>query len=669
MVSSIEMYRPANQQPGLTLPQQMRQVQQPSATRAKLFSQANYTTLQRLLVTDFQKRQGMTLNERQLDRLERALEHYMDEVYKTQGDKPVELLNSEVLRTTAQDFNKYIQRQNAVVTNPQTPAQTIMNKTIYQDTGQRFEIQQQERQENKTVRPTVPEFRILLDEEGPSSVDLYERAKKAREAEATRLANSAKDAMGRMDPFLGEEGPQSRSRGRLDSGLQQRIGADDAFRQSQTNQNKSTELLLVERRQAVQPLDMPLIVPPDGRELFLTGSLAPRDQGDANGNSTTALPEFMSPLKSNLPQDYLIRQPDTISYKEIENNLFIYSADRDWLKNIGENRYSFSVNFDPANNGQGYYPQVRVQEKFKNIVRIELVKAILPIEGLNVLVQKDLSGNTTTAYQSNILSYPYVSVRIPELENNNYGSDNFLDRAFGVLQYDANWYSDPGTFPVETDSRGYTALIPKFLKCQKVYAPAPLSTLQRLTISLLRPDGQPISTLMDTLDVSGVTIPSTSPYTDGTSGAAPPYILVQTNQYFSRFQVAVGDTLRFANTTYTTTNATWAPTLQDFGNWLNADAGHQVVAIGFTGTPTFTPNAIGYANLIVLQNSFASPTTGQTGYYQFGGASGNLGSALAAGSLVAAPNRFINQSRQTQLVFRIITREMDSVAQLRPDNM
>ena len=648
------MYRPANQQPGLTMPQQMRQVQQPSAIRAQFFSQKNYTTLQRLLVSDLQKRQGLSLNDKQADRLERALEHYIEEVYKTQGDRPLEVLNSEVLRTTAQDFNKYIQRQNAVVANPQTPTQTIMNKTIYQDTGQRFEIQQQERQETKALMPAVPEFRISLDDDGPSSVDLYERAKKAREAEAARLANSAKDALGRMD-----------------TGLQQRIGADDAFRQGQANQNKSTELLLVERQQSVQPLDLPLVVPPDGRELFLTGSLAPREQGDANGNSTTALPEFMSPLKSNLPQDYLIRQPSTVSYKEIENNLFVYSADRDWLKNISENRYSFSVNFDPANNGQGYYPQVRVQEKFKNIVRIELVKAILPIEGLNVLVQKDLCGNTTTAYQSNVLSYPFVSVRIPELENNNYGSDNFLDRAFGVLQYDANWYSDPGTYPTETDSRGYTALIPKFLKCQKVYTPAPLSTLQRLTISLLRPDGQPISALMDTLDVSGITIPSTSPYNDTTSGAAPPYLLVQTNQYFSRFQVAVGDTLRFANTIYKSTNATFGPVLQDFGNWLNADAGHQVVAIGYTGTPTFTPNAIGYANLIVLQNSFASPTTGQTGYYRFGGASGNLGTALANSttSLVAAPNRFINQSRQTQLVFRVITREMDPVAQLRPDNM
>jgi len=307
-------------------------------------------------------------------------------------------------------------------------------------------------------------------------------------------------------------------------------------------------------------------------------------------------------------------------------------------------------------------------------VRIELVKAILPIEGLNVLVQQQPTVGINTAYQSNVLSYPFVTVRIPELENNNYGSDNFIDRAFGVLQYDANWFSDPGTYPPETDSRGYTALIPKFLKCQKVYTPAPLSTLQRLTISMLRPDGQPISTLMDTLDVSSVIIPigNFSPYNGSTT--APPYILIQTRQFFSRFQVAVGDTLRFANTIYDTSAnpALYASTRQDFGNWLNADAGHQVVAIGCRNGTTFAPvNDIGYANLIVLPNSFASPTTGQTGYYQFGGTGGDIGAALTSPFtyLVPAPNRFINQSRQTQLVFRVITREMDPVAQLRPDNM
>ena len=664
------MYRPAKQQPQLTMSQQTQQIQQPSAIRATLFSQRNLGTLQQLLVNDFQKRQGSALNDRQLDRLERALDHYVEEVYKTQGDQPVPVLNREILRTTAQDFNKYLQRQTVVQANPQTPTQTIMNEVIYQDTGKRLEIQQQERNEIKALPPSVPDFRIPLDDDGPSSADLYERAKKAREAEALRLASSSRDSMGRMDP-----------------GIQQRLSSEEAFRQGQASSNKATDLLLVERRQTVQPLDMPLIVPPDGRELIasisgipLANAPNPRQQGDANSDPTLSLPEFMSPLKSNLQQDYLIRQESTVSYKEIENNLFVYSADRDWLKNVKENRYNFSVTFDPGNNGQAYSPQVHVQEKFRNIVRIELVKAILPIEGLNVLVQQEPSGAsfvTFTGFQNNVLGLPFVTVRIPELENNNYGSDNFIDRSFGVLQYDANWFSDPGTFPTETDSRGYTALIPKFLKCQKVYSPAPLSTLQHLTISLLQPNGQLISPMADTMDVSGIAIGFGSPgayapYNAGSS-SIPQYFIVQTDLYFSRFQLAVGDSLRFANIGYTnTTNQAYASTLQDFSNWMNNEVGHQVVAIGCLGAPaTWTPNAVGYANLIVIQNQFASPTTGSTSYYRFGGSSGNIGAALVDTNTasVAAPQRFINLSRQIQLVFRVITREMDPIAQLRPDNL
>ena len=373
-------------------------------------------------------------------------------------------------------------------------------------------------------------------------------------------------------------------------------------------------------------------------------------------------------------RDYLIRQEDVVNYKEIENNLFLYSADRDWLKNTSENRYSFSVTFDPASNGQGLYPQVAVQQKFKNIVRIELVKAILPIEGLDTVIQKNVDLSNNTNYQNNILSYPYISIRIPELENNNYGSDNFLDRAFGVLQYDANWYSDPGTTPAQTDSRGFTALIPKFLKCQKVYSPAPLSTLQKLSIDMLQPNGNTISLASDTMDISNIFISAggfgVAPYNGGSS-AAPEYFMIETTTYFSRFQIAVGDNIRIANFGYSNNNVT--PAIQDFVNWINRLEGHIVAATAFgtdSGITANSSNTVGYANFIIIQNKYVDPTTGSTAIYQFGGASGDIGANLNTykGTLLV-PRRFINLSRQTHMVFRVITREMDSVAQLRPDNL
>jgi hypothetical protein len=525
----------------------------------------------------------------------------------------------------------------------------------------------------------MPDFRIALDEDGPTSVDLYEQAKKAREEEALRQANSAIDSMGRMDSRLiqglnGNTSSEAMLQTR-DPGLIKRIAADDSFRLGQASQNKSTDIVLSERRNTVRPLDMPLIVPPDGRELVasLVSNPGPRGLGDANGDPTLTIPPFISNLKSNLPQDYLIRQESKVTYREIENNLFVYSGDRDWLRNVKDNRYSFSVIFDPAANGQSLNPQVSVQERFKNIVRIELIKAILPIEGLQTLIQKNADLSNNTNYQVNVLSMPYVSVRIPELENNNYGSDNFLDRAFGVLQYDANWYSDPGTSPSQTDSRGFTALIPKFLKCQKVYAPAPLSTLQRLSIDLLQPNGDILSQTADTFDISGIFVSSSvgiAPYNGGSS-PLPEFFMIQTTNYFSRFQVAIGDRIRIGG--YDLSNNNVSAAIQDFTTWINQEEGHLVAQIAYGNDTTITANGsntIGYANYIIIQNQYASPLTGSTAVYRFGGTNGNIGSDLNTyKNTVVKPRRLINLSRQNNMVFRIITRELDGTAQLRPDNM
>jgi hypothetical protein len=681
----------------------------PSSVQAALFSQKNRGALQQMLVDDFQQRVGR-LDARQMDRLERTLDHYVEAVYEAQGDKPLPILNREVLSITAQDFGKYLQRQEAVRQAPAAPVQTVMNEQLFQETGRRFELLQQERQETKAIMPAVPNFRIALDDEGPSSVDLFEKAKQARESEARRLAGQVNDAMGRMDPYAqgGADSVLGRGPAGLqnmtvaDPGLVRRLAADDIFRQGQQTFAKAGELLLQDRQKAAKPMEMPLIVPPDGRELALANltnplrfqmpadgaasaanpvilepNAGPRlTMGDANSNPTLTIPPFLSPQKTNLPQDYLIRQDPVVTYKEIENNLFLYSADRNWLQNVKENRYSFTVTFDPAANGPVLTSQIHTQEKFKNIVRIELVKAILPVEGLDVVIQRNPDLSANTSYQENVLGLPYVTVRIPELENNNYGTDNYIDRSFGVLQYDANWYSDPGTYPTQTDSRGYTAMIPKFLKCQKVYSPTPLSTLQKLSIDLLRPSGSTLSLQADTFDISNVSV-VTAPASalniyGGSTSTTPAYFFIQTSNYFSRFQVAVGDNIRIGNYGYTGLTGADLATATDFANWLNREEGHSIVAIGYTSGSGIRigSNSVGYANYIVIQGRYDNLTTGGTTPYQFGGSAGDIGTVLSTYTAnLNLPRRLINLSRQSQFVFRVITRELDGTATLRPDNM
>jgi len=684
------MYRPVQLQ-------QQPQAQQQSVKPA-LFSQRNIDALENALAQDFQGRMG-PLNPQQQDRLGRTVEHYINEVYEIQGEKPLATLNREIMRAASADFGKYLQRKDAVRAAPETAVKTVMNETLFQETGKRFEILQQERQEVKALPPPAPDFRISLDDDGPSSADLFEKAKKAREAEALRLISTQADAMDRVD-----------------AGVVRRNTADDMFRQQQQNMSRATDLALQERRTQPKAMEMPLIVPPDRRELMLPASVsiaanpgplaldyqprnvlvpgssmippfqyplalepAPtlREMGQANGNPTITEPQITSVQKRNLQQDVLIKQDDFLSWREVENNLFVYSGDRDWLKNVRENRYSFTVNFDPANNGQQLPPSPAAQQRFKDITRIELVKAILPAESLDVLIAREGS-SFVTSYQSSVLSMPYITTQIQELDANNYGTDNFLDRSFGVLQYDANWYSDPTSLVNPQDSRGYLAMIPKFMKCQRVYHPTPLATLQKMSISMLRPDGSLISNSADTLDIDtayagdnitgGTFLASNYRTTEPVTGY-PYYFFIKTKTYFSRFQVAVGDRIQVAGYSYDDATLAANPGLADFSNWLNRSEGHQVAAIGYSAPSAFYSgdgaNNVGYANFIIIQARYADPTTGSTALVPFT----NITSALAANTTnLLLPRRLINLNRQIQLVFRVVTRVMDPVGQLRPDN-
>jgi len=658
--------------------------------RNVFFSEKNYNTLQMVLVQDFEQRNG-ALNTAQMNRLGKTLDHYLKQVYQKQGEKPLPLLNKEVLGTCAKDFSQYMQRKEIVkATNP---VKTVMDDTLYQDTAQRFERLASERNEVKALPPGIPDFRISLSEDGPPAAEMFERAKRQRELEALRNAKQANEMV------------------KAEAGVQGRVLADANFRALQDSQNRNTELALVSaQRMALAPaqaIDATLVVLPDRRDLLVgaVGSFDtmvaknPRELGQANSNPTTVYPELASSNARPLPQQNVVREEPILSYREVENNLFIYSADRDWLRNNKENRYQFTVNFDPATNGQSFGPSLASQQKFKNIVRIELVKAIMPGESLNVTVYRTHATTTDTTYQDNILNLPYVIVRVAELENNNYGTDNFIDRSFGVLQYDAQWVSDPTH--QHAGSRGFLAMIPKFLKCQKEYYPTPLSTLQKMTIDIRRPNGELVSASPDTFDIGGILAPQNSnsvsgatfPFTNAIVASDTPLnynmmvpaidgfpanFFINTAKYFSKFEMCAGDRIQISGYTYATEtldDPTYGSALRDFCAWVNRPEGH--IVLDFAHTIAFDLsnvtnnmrdgfNDVGYANFLIIQARYSDPTTGNVQLQPFGP---SIGEALNAfGTSLQSPVRLINLNKQLNLVFRIVTREMDSLPQLRPDN-
>ena len=652
-----------------------RPVQENSSVKTVLFSDRNYNTLQTVLVRDFEERSGK-MDEQQINRLSKTLNHYITQVYQVQGEKPIQVLNKEILSACAKDFSQYMQRKE--LTKNTSVVKTVMDESLFQETSQRFERLTHERNEVKALPPSIPDFRISLNEDSPPAAELFERAKKQRELEALRQNISKADA-----------------------GVQSRVNADTMFRTQQDSQNRNTELALVQRQQVKPPIDTALAIMPDRRELLVgpIGSFdtiqfntSQRDLGQANANTTLVEPSFNSPFKTDLPQNYVVREDKVVSYRELENNLFIYSADRDWLRNNKENRYSFSVSFDPAANGQSFGPVLAAQQKFKNITRIELVKCIMAGESLDVTVEaisnvQKQNVSFTSSYQDNILNFPYITLRIAELENNNYGTDNFIDRGFGVLQYDGKWQSDKLT--QQTCARGFLSMVPKYLKCQKIFYPTPLSTLQKMTIELRRPNGELISTSPDTFDIGGIiaalsgTNPGTSSFPfnvnlvgstyDSLDTFGNPYnFFINTTTYFSKFEMCKGDRIQISGYTYPDSimnDPIYGQTLRVFCNWVNRPEGHIVIATCYSDTATSVldgSNSVGYSNFIVIQARYNDPTTGSVTLNPF---ANNIATILNnIGSTLQSPCRLINYNKQLNLVFRIITREMDSLAQIRPDN-
>ena len=627
-------------------------------------SNQNESMLGKLVYTDFQRRLGSDLNEKQKQRLARTVRHYMEEVSEKLSSSPLQEKNSQVLANVVPDFLSYINRSAS--------APAVDDRDVARmDVASRFNQLQNERNGAKATPPPPPNFRIALQEDGPSPMSQFEIARKQREEELMR-------------------GEQM---------MAETVRADTEFSAASRRANQQEQNVLVERERSklaaqreAQSEMASRLVTPDPRRMFMRDvldgnpggqgtpleSILNNQSGLGDANMTLALPTAPR-VKPPQQADVLIRQEDILAYRENEYNLHIYSADRDWVTNKSQNRYNFTVNFDPANNGPGFTFSPSASVKFKNITRIELVKTILPIEGVDII---QTVTNTTgpvygTALNINVLSFPYLNIYVPELDTNNFGTDNFLNQAFAAVQYDANWVTDNAA----ASKGGFLAMIPKFLKCQKVYSPTPLSTLRKLTISIQRPDGCLVSDTLDTLDIANIT--SSRWLTTGggltITGtdydvAAGTYLWINTNTWFSRFQVNQGDRIQFKNLAFPAAYAGNAGARDDLIAFLQRPEGHLVVQIAYESPAnTFVDgaNSVGYANYIIIRSKMVDPTTGSTAVDTFGklasGANNTFLETLTNAD--GATGRLINLSHQTTLVFRVITRDLDPTTRLRPDNV
>jgi hypothetical protein len=687
--------------------------QQMQQNRKVFFSEQNEQMLYSMLSNNYSQKLGSRLNETQTARLERGLEHYMSEVFQSNPSLPVQTLNKEVLAATASDFNDYIQRQDLV--QKATPQ-------VFQEASQRFDQIQQDRQRSlEPPRPQVPDYVqpiVIKEDDSTTALTLFEEAKKRRNLEMSAQA---------------------------DQQLERRTASamKPIYLQEQESRPDPRSLY-----------SMPLDLVAAGQEF----------PGRGDVNPTIARPGPAMAARSVLQQDMIIKQEDIQSYKETEYNLSIYSADRNWevSSNNYENRFNFSVNLFSDNSPTGVRLMPKSANRLKNIVRIEFIKAVIPIEATEIVVRKlsstdspnyiqalinaqavaitsvnaavstdaidaanlaqeninklilynnllgDSPGITSSAlnynkydttYVKSIYSYPFITLNIEELDTNTFGTNASIDNAFGVLQYDSNWTDN-------TDSLGFTSLIPKHMKCQRVFSPTPLATLNKMTIRLQQPNGSLVNTVSDTLDINGIFLSSFTsirgyfsgniglsgtPYSDDVGE----YIWIDCKKWFSRFQVNIGDRIQIKNLTSTQPT----PAITDLMNYIQGTDGLVVVATAYTKPVTATDlstlglnasqvnnginntavtqvladgcNTAGYSQFIIVRGKFNDPTTGATTILPYGGQADNsvVSTAMLSGFTAIKPGRLINLSKQTQLIFRVITRDYDSTSLLRPDNL
>jgi hypothetical protein len=592
-----------------------------SRTAAPPFqSQQNQALLCQVLTKDFANRGLGALSGEETGRLPRMVKHYMGEVGRVKGDGPVAILNKEVLKACATQIISSRREAEAASTAAISGSGSADDDTdIVAALG--MGGQQQQGSPEALFQDTSRRFEMLQQQRN--------------------------DLVKRDTP------------------------APPDFRVSlEEDKQLDAPIKMFEAAKAARDREMAVA---DAAALSTVGPL-----GDVRPRMPDRDPALIiKNVERPLPQDVLIRKEEVLTYKENEFNLFVNSIDRNWYQDSGtrfnetkQNRYNFVVNFDPANNRQGLGITPASQRKFRNIVRIELVKVILPAEPIETVVTVATGPVYTTNLGITPLTLPYVVVHVDELEGNNYGTNNDIDNAFALVHYDGKWGGDQSA-PVVTP--GFIGMIPKFMKAQRIYHPTPLSTLQKLTVQLHRPDGTSVSPTQDTFDLTKIYVNTALPGTNvaaagnlfPTALSGNQYIFLQVFGGFDASAFSVGDRVNLQGVAIAGIGTT--AQCQTFNDWVNRTEGHVVVAIQYINTSP-TPDEItnGYpanalASTLVIQTQRSSTGT----YPDFSSNSFNTG--LAA--LNISNTRLINTSRQVQCVFRVITRELDSQSRVRADNL
>lgn len=228
---------------------------------------------------------------------------------------------------------------------------------------------------------------------------------------------------------------------------------------------------------------------------------------------------------------------------------------------------------------------IKVNKIFKNIVSIELLNAILPIE--NIV----FSNNSLSSI--NLRTLPYLVLNIPEITGTNIGTNQIIDNCFCKLVIKDKNISNDG-------ERGTEVFIPISNEI-KQFKPRPLDSLSKLSIELTTPQGETICSENDIYNISGirmVKILSGNISTDNIVSSATEdytvtgeFIEITLNEYFHKKVIQPTDLILFKNIK----DSANPPNFNKFKDFIERPEGHYVVYLSST-------NGSGYVQKFYISN-------------------------------------------------------------------
>lgn len=385
--------------------------------------------------------------------------------------------------------------------------------------------------------------------------------------------------------------------------------------------------------------------------------------GTISDNDPRAMPDRKTEndrVLNKLVDFQVINEPRYIDKVHYVN---VNSLDRNW-QSQQESRYQFKVNFkssDTQNNAA-------VSAIFRNIVSVELINAILPVDNEPVVFDSRIYLSTHR--------HPYLLLHIEELNGVFYSTNSASDKVFSQMIFDKEYnttsissdYVSSDVAPlVDTRfatqfKRGYLRYIPAFFE-KKNYYDNPRASLNRMTINITDLYGNNISSQGDVLEISAITTvdaigtdyeltrTDAFPNTDCSSNYNK-YIQITTLTHFTNRIFRIGDTIRFSDISSDNTT---------LDTYMNRTAGHVIVNLEAevsTGSGDINKSFLDKIYIAPPGDLDTSNEALNTSTYI--DASTATFSTFTAHSGATARGYLVNQSLQTNIMLKFVTRDVDT---------